>query len=487
MKIERSLLNEGVSETIYHFTSVPNAYKIVSQNAYMMQVSYAGSGEDDYGGKLFYMSATRNKNTAMSYAHNYNSRKSGARIELDGTALNQRFKGMSVDYWTPRDSTDEDPGLGKRSYYHDRRGDGFSDSKKAHQDNEYEDRILSNEPMINDFMRYVKRIDVFCIDGDCLYFAKEMALLANGKCHIYDNIHDFNYQTKTEITEKVLSDYSMEGPRMREVASESHRNRRNLVDLAASYFCMKYMDHPVFDEDVYGKVGRELREWRFDGIVNDVIGEMKNMSHYEDIGSIIRFGDNVKNYQNAPTPDGQRMLSMIARYMRSMGFKNLQDIRKYATIRRSKENQRYDIDTKKKLQGYAYIYKDDDGTRRTRSVSLHPETDSFWKFIFPSEQGFPSFEYRKDFVREIYDRQVNDGKEGRRHGSKTDEGFWKYLLHIAHSDISVEKMIEILDKLEIPLSDDDVFSDSKIVRREFDGSNAMALDTYPEDFKIYKS
>ena len=94
----RNVLNESLSRTVYHFTSIESAYRILKDNVMFCQSSYAGNMADDSNDKYkFYVSFARNKNVSEGFASNYN--KCGARIEFDGEMLSQNYKGGAYNYW----------------------------------------------------------------------------------------------------------------------------------------------------------------------------------------------------------------------------------------------------------------------------------------------------------------------------------------------------------------------------------------------------
>lgn len=94
----RNVLNEALSRTVYHFTDVESAYRILFGNVMFCQSSYAGYMADDSSDKYkFYICFARNKNAFEGFATTRN--KYGARIEFDGELLSQNFKGGAYNYW----------------------------------------------------------------------------------------------------------------------------------------------------------------------------------------------------------------------------------------------------------------------------------------------------------------------------------------------------------------------------------------------------
>ena len=125
-----SVLNESLSDKIYHFTGIRAAYRILKDNSLFCQSMYAGGMSDNNSDKYkFYVSFSRNKNTSEGFATSYS--KEGARIEFDGRLLNQRFAGGSFNYW----------GAGERlnKYNYMRKASGMEDWYEYNPTNETPD------------------------------------------------------------------------------------------------------------------------------------------------------------------------------------------------------------------------------------------------------------------------------------------------------------------------------------------------------------
>lgn len=92
------LINEALSSTLFHWTSIAAAYKIFTSNRLFCQSALAGGGADNMSQKYkFYVSMARNKTNQEGFATTYSN--NAARIEFNGDALNQNFAGHPVNYW----------------------------------------------------------------------------------------------------------------------------------------------------------------------------------------------------------------------------------------------------------------------------------------------------------------------------------------------------------------------------------------------------
>jgi hypothetical protein len=139
----RQFLKEGITDIVYHYTSgIDKAAKILEQNRFMASGGFTKETETELGkGKLYYFSTARTP--VNSYTGNY---PQGAIFKLDGRALSQKYKGVPVDYWadTKRGTSSKLAANVEKT--------GYSESFEA------EDRILLDEPYIEDADTYIDEI-----------------------------------------------------------------------------------------------------------------------------------------------------------------------------------------------------------------------------------------------------------------------------------------------------------------------------------------
>jgi hypothetical protein len=136
----RKFLKEGISDVVYHYTNgLERGAKILEDNRFMASGGFTKDVESELGkGKLYYFSTARTP--ANAYTGNY---PQGVIFKLDGRALAQKYKGVPLDYWatskrSSKKAANPDPG----------ETEGF----------EAEDRILLDEPYIEDADRYIDEI-----------------------------------------------------------------------------------------------------------------------------------------------------------------------------------------------------------------------------------------------------------------------------------------------------------------------------------------
>lgn len=123
----KRILNERVSDILYHFTTLNNALLIAKKNALLATPS--GMNASDYGlglnttdaeGRMkypFYFCFSRTRSSAVGYPAMRrnsltNSTTSGnkdwvnmVRLEIDGDYINANYRGKAVNYFKPSDKT----------------------------------------------------------------------------------------------------------------------------------------------------------------------------------------------------------------------------------------------------------------------------------------------------------------------------------------------------------------------------------------------
>ena len=121
-----SILSEGASDILYHFTHIDYVSKILKSNTISM-TSTLGSASDTKinNNRFFYLSTTRSKSSGFN--------NGDAKLVLDGRKLKQNYKIVPVDYW------------------------GYPESSKSEQ----EDRIVSNKSEITNAINYISAIHLF--------------------------------------------------------------------------------------------------------------------------------------------------------------------------------------------------------------------------------------------------------------------------------------------------------------------------------------
>ncbi|MFW6243064.1 MAG: hypothetical protein ACOC2W_02800 [bacterium] len=127
------LINEGITDIVYHFTYIPNLINILKTNKFMLTPVMGGeSDENDYTkGRYFFLSTQRSK--GMS---GYGALNGNVCIVLDGRKLSHNYKSIPIDFW----------------------------SDTIHKSDEMEDRIVSDKPQIDNAKKYIIEIHVLGTD-----------------------------------------------------------------------------------------------------------------------------------------------------------------------------------------------------------------------------------------------------------------------------------------------------------------------------------
>lgn len=129
IKEEKTLISEGLTDIVYHFTNVNELNNILTNNKFTTEAAF-GTDSDYYYNKkyLYFFSTTRAKRTGYTFG--------SVKLKLDGRKLGQRYKSTSLEYWsTPEESA-------------------------RHKKAEHEDRILTNSYEIPNALNYILAIHV---------------------------------------------------------------------------------------------------------------------------------------------------------------------------------------------------------------------------------------------------------------------------------------------------------------------------------------
>jgi len=143
MESWRKFLKEGITDVVYHYTNgINKGAQILEDNKFMASGGFTKEVETELGkGKLYYFSTARTP--ANSYTGNY---PQGVIFKLDGRALAQKYKGVPTDYWA-----DPKKGISSKLAANVEKT-GYSEAFEA------EDRILLDEPYIEDADTYIDEI-----------------------------------------------------------------------------------------------------------------------------------------------------------------------------------------------------------------------------------------------------------------------------------------------------------------------------------------
>ena len=360
----RKVLNESLSRSVYHFTSIFSALNILETNEMFCQSGKVGSGADNMSGKYdFYISLTRTRSSHEGFGYASSRRVAVARIEFDGDKLNRNFHGEAVNYWGSgdlnnkfkymrdaqnnkhfeyREITDKDV-IGRNrfeklppfNYLHNASEDApdyvekngryykkvqsIPSSIQHHPDNEIEDRLFTNKPIIDNVLKYINRIDILINkekdkSEETLVALSQLSINYSSIVHMYDNVIDFDRQTDNTVNKQYqdFGKYGMLSPR-------SHR--RENIDFLNNICVLS----TFFDSNDVAKKKKALllKKYGFEKYIRIILKKRDNL-----YGINVLFNSLMCDSQNVsknPTREGQIMLKMLNDFLRMNGFSSLED------------------------------------------------------------------------------------------------------------------------------------------------------------------
>jgi hypothetical protein len=139
----KSHFNESLSKIVYHATPIKNLLEILKEDKIYLSSTLAKTS-DRLTNTFYFLSLSTSKFGGFA-----RGKKDFATLVLDGNKLNQKYKGVSVDYWG-RDTyrnidTIKKAGL-KLSQYHDY--------------DENEERLITDDNYIDNISKYIKEIHI---------------------------------------------------------------------------------------------------------------------------------------------------------------------------------------------------------------------------------------------------------------------------------------------------------------------------------------
>ena len=404
------LLNEMLSGDVYHYTN-PNAILNILKTNRINLSSNLGGSADLYGGKPFFLSFSRTGSFKLGYGKKGGDAK--ARIVFDGNKLNTRYKSIPVDYWgVKHNSTD----INYR--------DAF----------EFEDRILSDKPVIDNALAYIKRIDMLIMDKEdawnvnpqYLYKTKlqykNILLLAgqlNIPAFVYSNEKDATFNTNP-INDRILSfESELE-------TSDRYESRYTDSDLVLKIVALvlydeKYTkDYDLFCKDMGEYV--KTNNIPFDIDCYKTFETMRNL-YYNAQDFTASIGSYLHNMFKGGTDGGMRdHVMLLVREMKKYKVQTIKDLVNIKTTGLKPKGQKFDYTNKYAL----YELGNDEWNLYDNNIKLERNRVYFntWKY-----GG-----YLRNEDMDVYFELSNAGK--------TIGDFLNYLLNT----YTIEKVKEIVHK-----------------------------------------
>ena len=345
---DNKILSEGITDIVYHFTSLKNFLSIVKNNEFVLRASnLTKTSEYNKNGYYYYFSTTRGKNGNEGYG---NAFEGTVRITLDGRKLSQRYKGQPFDYWGP----------------------SWPKSEQNHEYDEMEDRILSNEPVIKNALDYIIRADVLFgiynkieniksrienakqqgkaqivtawehrLDDEKKQCQSERAIIRQiydclmnkrkAEClFVYSSEKDFaNQSDSISYYGDIIHDNNLSIP-----ISSSENNNKYLF--ATSYFValIAMFENTNSDKDI-AKIYKMLG---YDDYLNGT--EIKRVKYNLRQG-LTYIVDSISNCESSSDPKFNKMSGSFTKYLRTHKFKNLKQFIEYIEYIKYANTQQY--------------------------------------------------------------------------------------------------------------------------------------------------
>lgn len=186
----KTLLKEGLTDIVYHFSAVGKAVGVLKDDA--IKASPVYGEEQEFGNNKFYfISTTSTRDPKSGFANLIKKNDIPlACFNLNGRVINQRYKSVRVDYFSAlRNSGGEDA---------------------DHYEDEMEDRVVMDDPELKPLSKYVLEIHVEYNDeiGDRYYrYLHDKANKLNIPIYFYTEEKYFSSQNKDKAVniEEVIS------------------------------------------------------------------------------------------------------------------------------------------------------------------------------------------------------------------------------------------------------------------------------------------
>lgn len=297
-------INEALTDEVYHFTHLRTLHNILKTNQFITTAA-VGTPSDMVlnKGRFFFFSTTRSKGTGYVTGH--------VKLVLDGRRLNQRYKGVAVDYWRYSKNRDD--------YETD------LDYKNAISSSEMEDRIITNQPIIPNAISYIKEIHVLIgkydkVRKNVLEYILTTAKNNNISIYFYNTKQNWLLQNKNNSvdpyqTYKEISDSENE--------HESNKINEFKYSYANPAILFAFNDRENYDE-IISLIGPDKKDMFDELYKNEVYKHLQKNAIYSDETDFL-----YKNYIFSIRSDSnnlsRRILKLLSDDMRKLGVNNVMD------------------------------------------------------------------------------------------------------------------------------------------------------------------
>lgn len=459
----KNVLNEGLSNILYHFTSLGGGYSICAEDKIYLQSAFAKESDNYDKKRKFYLSCTRQRSSDFGYSRKF--RRGGVRVVLDGDLLAQRYKGKIVNYWGggvfkdkfkyydefPKSKEELDdrlswdisrlkknnPNITDDEIQHFK-DYNFNRDAQHHVSNESEDRLFSYEPMISDAHKYIKSIDVLLIDfeNDPQKMALAQSfrfrtLLGSKYVRIFDSEKEFNNPNGKDANDKV--EYG-EG-----YVSEDRLYYRKVNDCLEGVICFIAYANPDFEGKNFPRKTMEyLKKYElseFKGQIGKIMNALKRT--WGGAKGVAEKLDAVRRYlSDEPNEYTYKISKMLTDYCLSIGADSFRDA---YLIKKDMEKEYY--------SQYNHVYDRIDTSIKYnflifngQVISLNPSKDKFSDAVGWND------EYCKYNADSFTDEIMYYGNEKYNFISKNHNSMFQYLYKLFRNG-SILDVLNTLKKI----------------------------------------
>lgn len=350
----KTLINEGLSKRLFHFTSLERGARICNSDSLLLQASFAKSAEESYAYKgLFYLSCTRRRDARVGYSRKFSS-WGGVRIEFDGEKLAYNFKGMPLNYWnglgdkfmySKAQNLSKDDLLNSyevRKFVKDNpdasnddimnyANNHFNDSAQYNSGDESEDRVFFKNSVLSNVHKYITKIDVLIPKEEYSkeeignYYSLFKSSRLNRLVNVFDDLNEFNKPNGKPLQYEDVEDTYVSTPK---ITAMRDKNNLSLVSDILSFITY---GNPMYynGSNFYKKVKNLLTKYGLESYIDNIEYIRGECGRQYSIRSAFdRLSASMtNNIANADlSRDKSGALQMLADYMNSLGVHRLRDL-----------------------------------------------------------------------------------------------------------------------------------------------------------------
>jgi hypothetical protein len=337
-------IKESLTDKVFHFTYINRLENILDEDV-LQTTPVMGTRSDGElnKNKFYFLSTTTSRHSDIGYAASL-PKSNLVRLNLNGQKLNNNYKAARVDYWQrPKDPKDP-------MYKSYAGGSGKAHLKYVSRQDELEDRLMTDEPVIKNAHKYIDSISVLFEEGahrfeedyrtmiNCLNKAKEL----NIPIYFYDNQKSFDHELKDKAID--ITKLNVKEP------SDEYNYKSHMIHLTRTLALMFYADSELREKLIEGLKGLddlkekiEAREITFDDFIERIDkrtdDDRKNYLFYINddfeksdypIGEYISvISSDIHNAKSKSEPHRRYISHELAKDMRKHGAKNIFDYIKY--------------------------------------------------------------------------------------------------------------------------------------------------------------